>query len=169
MRFLVRPRARAAFLIALTAVIAGSVAALAQSGSSGGNLGNDDKSLSGSREAPRSAEPERRSRRPVREEPRRASRGGGGAGANRFDGSWSYVAVGTTCQASVSGAGLIANGRAVGAGTTGGVSAGGAYHTVTVGSDGIVTTTNGHLSGNSGAGTFTRSDGCNGRWSSARQ
>jgi hypothetical protein len=36
--------------------------ALAQSGSAGGNIGNDDKSLSGSRQPPRSVEPERPAR-----------------------------------------------------------------------------------------------------------
>jgi hypothetical protein len=167
MRLFVQPGTRITFLAAMIAIASASVGALAQSGSAGGSIGNDEKSLSGSRGTPRSTEPERRARRPEREEPRRASRGGGGA--NSFDGSWSYVAVGTTCQATASGAGIIANGRAVGAGTTGGVTPSGAYHAVTVGNDGIVTTATGHISGNRGSGTFTRSDGCNGRWSSTRQ
>jgi hypothetical protein len=166
MRFFNRPVAGIALLVALMATtLIGSVTALAQAGSAGGSIGNDEKSLSGSRATPRSVEPERRARRPEREE-RRSS---GGGGANRFDGSYSFVAVGTTCQAAVSGVGIIANGRAIGAGTTGGVSASGAYHAVSVGNDGIVTNVVGHISGNSGAGTFTRSDGCNGRWSSTRQ
>ena len=166
MPFCIRPVTGITLVVALMATATGSVTALAQSGSAGGSIGNDEKSLSGSRATPRSAEPERRARRPEREEQHRSSGGGGG---NRFDGSWSFVAVGTTCQATVSGAGIIANGKAIGAGTTGGVNAGGAYHAVSVGNDGIVTNVVGHLSGNSGAGTFTRSDGCNGRWSSTRQ
>lgn len=176
MRFFVRPDTRIALalitlVIALTAIVTGSITALAQ-GSAGGSIGNDDKSLSGSRQAPRSVEPERRARRPERETPRRASRGDGsegGGGANKFDSSWSYVAVGTNCQGTASGAGIIANGRAIGQGTTGGVSPSGAYHAVTVGNDGIVTTASGRISGNSGSGTYTRSDGCSGRWSSTRR
>jgi hypothetical protein len=168
MRFFVGPVAGITLLVAIIAVVASSLTALAQSGNAGGSIGNDDKSLSGPRETPRSVEPERRARRSEREEPRRASRGGGG-GANRFDGSWSYVAVGTNCQGTGSGAGIIANGRAIGPGTTGGVSPSGAYHAVTVGNDGIVTTANGHISGNSASGTYTQSNGCTGRWSSTRQ
>ena len=51
----------------------GAGAAFAQ-GSAGGSIGNDEKSLSGTREAPRSVEnPARRSKpRPEAEEPRRA-------------------------------------------------------------------------------------------------
>lgn len=166
MRFFIRPVAGITLLVAMIGTATGPVTAFAQAGSAGGSIGNDEKSLSGSRATPRSVEPERRARRPEREEPRRSS---GGGGANRFDGSYSFVAVGTTCQAAVSGVGIIANGRAIGAGTTGGVSASGAYRAVSVGNDGIVTNVVGHISGNSGAGTFTRSDGCNGRWSSTRQ
>jgi hypothetical protein len=170
MRFFVRPVAGMTLLVAAIVLATGSVTALAQSGSAGGSIGNDEKSLSGSRGTPRSAEPERRARQPEREESRRTSRGaGGGGGANRFDGSWSYVAVGTNCQGTGSGAGVIANGRAIGPGTTGGVSPSGAYHAVTVGNDGIVTTANGHISGNSASGTYTQSNGCRGRWSSTRQ
>ena len=47
----------------------------AQSGSAGGSIGNDEKSLSGSRASPRAAEPEKPARRskPEAEEPRRSS------------------------------------------------------------------------------------------------
>jgi hypothetical protein len=68
----------------------GAGAAFAQ-GSAGGSIGNDEKSLSGTREAPRSVEnPARRSKpRPEAEEPRRAARksggGGGGGGPGSFD------------------------------------------------------------------------------------
>ena len=44
-------------LVSLLVSAAVASAALAQSGSAGGSIGNDEKSLSGSREAPRSVEP----------------------------------------------------------------------------------------------------------------
>ena len=79
---------------------------LAQSGSAGGSIGNDEKSLSGSREAPRtvkSSKPARRGR-PEPEEPRRASPksggGGGSAGGGNFDGTWVAVAMGSPCGGS---------------------------------------------------------------------
>src|ERR1700730_13643791 len=77
-------------------------AAFAQSGSAGGSIGNDEKSLSGSR----SAEPERPARRskPEAEEPRRSTSrrggGGGGGGGGNFDGAWIVVSTGTTCSGS---------------------------------------------------------------------
>ena len=77
--------------------------ALAQSGSAGGSIGNDEKSLSGSREAPRAVEPSKPARRakPESDEPRRASRksggeGGGGGGAismaHGFPLPWAHLA-----------------------------------------------------------------------------
>src|ERR1035438_9711661 len=72
--------------------------AFAQSGSAGGSIGNDEKSLSGTR----SAEPERPARRskPEAEEPRRSAprrSGGGGGGGGNFDGAWVANSVGTPC------------------------------------------------------------------------
>src|SRR5260370_14672460 len=78
-------------------VATGPGAAWAQAGSAGGSIGNDEKSLSGSR----SAEPERPARRskPEAEEPRRsASRRGGGGGAGSFDGAWIVNSVRITCS-----------------------------------------------------------------------
>ena len=54
----------------ISAAIAG--AAQAQSGSVGGSIGNDEKSLSGSREAPRAVEPSKPPRR-AKPEIRRAT------------------------------------------------------------------------------------------------
>src|SRR6187431_610319 len=80
-------------------------ATLAQSGSAGGSIGNDEKSLSGSREAPRAVESSKPARRgkSEAEEPRRASRKNGGAGAGGgggFDGTWVAVAMGSPCGSS---------------------------------------------------------------------
>ena len=94
-------------LVSLLISAAVASAALAQSGSAGGSIGNDEKSLSGSREAPRAVEPSKPARRakPEADEPRRASRkssggAGEGGGGGNFDGSWVAVAVGTPCGSS---------------------------------------------------------------------
>jgi hypothetical protein len=143
--------------------------ALAQSGSAGGSIGNDEKSLSGSR----SAEPERPARRskPEAEEPRRASRksgGGGGGGGGNFDGAWIVVGVGTTCQGSSTTAVVVSSGKIMGQGVSGAVSPGGS--TSAVGnSNGITIYSSGRLSGRSGSGSFRQSDGCVGRWSATKQ
>ena len=63
-------------LLSLVISVAISGAAVAQSGSAGGSIGNDEKSLSGSREKPRAVESSKPARRakPESDEPRRASR-----------------------------------------------------------------------------------------------
>src|SRR5664279_2435431 len=93
----IRHRTAMSLLGVSLALILSPSATLAQSGSAGGSIGNDDKSLSGSR----SAEPERPARRsrPDAEEPRRSTsrRGGGGGGVSNFDGAWVVVSTGVTC------------------------------------------------------------------------
>jgi hypothetical protein len=140
-------------------------------GSSGGSIGNDDKSVSGSRpDSSRSVEPDRPSRRSKVEadEPQRASRKGGGSGGS-FDGVWAYVGIGTNCQGTGSGTLTISGGRVTAPGGSGTVAPNGAYHSHAVGSDGIALTATGRLAGSSGSGTYMRSDGCGGRWSATRQ
>ena len=63
-------------LVSLISAAHPTAAALAQSGSAGGSIGNDEKSLSGSREKPRAVESSKPARRakPESDEPRRASR-----------------------------------------------------------------------------------------------
>src|SRR5260370_36113021 len=77
-------------LIAVMVIVCGS--ALAQSGSAGGSIGNDDKSMSGSREGPRSIEPDRSTRRtkPTEEQSRSTSHRNGATAGNggSFDGEW---------------------------------------------------------------------------------
>jgi hypothetical protein len=156
----------------ISAVMSG--AALAQSGSAGGSLGNDEKSLSGSREAPRAVEPSKPARRskPESDEPRRASRksgggGGDGSGGGNFDGAWVAVAVGTPCGSS-SERFVISGGRISGDLSSGSVSPNGA--TRTGGSvQGLSWTSTGRFSGRSGSGSFVRSDGCTGRWTASKQ
>jgi hypothetical protein len=152
----------------LLAVAFGPGMVLAQSGSAGGSIGNDEKSLSGSR----SAEPERPARRskPETEEPRRASRnsGGGGSGGGNFDGAWVVNSVGLTCQGSSTTAVVVSSGKIIGEGLRGTISPGGAARSVG-NYDGITVISSGQVSGRSGSGTFKRSDGCVGRWTSSKQ
>jgi hypothetical protein len=151
--------------------------ARAQSGSAGGSIGNDDKSVSGSRSAPRSVEEPERAK-PSREDSdssRRASRkggsGGGGGGGGGFDGAWSIVIIGgPMCQGSVTSAFVVSSGKIIGEGvSSGSVSAsGGAYATGTT-KEGLPFTSSGRLSGRNGSGTIRRSDGCIGRWVASKQ
>jgi hypothetical protein len=54
---IIRHLIKAVLLSATLAIVALPGLARAQSGSAGGSIGNDEKSLSGSRETPRAAEP----------------------------------------------------------------------------------------------------------------
>jgi hypothetical protein len=161
-------------LVSLSLSTAATSQALAQSGSAGGSIGNDEKSLSGSREAPRAVEPSKPARRtkPESDEPRRASRksgggGGGSGGGGNFDGSWVAVAMGTPCGSSRESF-VISGGRLSGELSSGSVSPNGA--TRTSGSvQGLSWTSTGRFSGRSGSGSFVRSDGCTGRWTASKQ
>ena len=169
MQKIIRHRNRIASLALLLAVALGPGLALAQSGSAGGSIGNDEKSLSGSRDAPRSVEsgkPSRRSK-PEAEEPRRAARkSGGGCGVGNFDGAWVVNSVG--CGGTSTGAVVVTSGRIIGEGVTGTVSPNGAARSVG-NYNGITTISSGHVSGRTGSGTFKRSDGCGGTWTSSKQ
>jgi hypothetical protein len=163
---------RIGLLALLTSAVFGSGAVLAQSGSAGGSIGNDEKSLSGSRATPRTVEtakPARRSKpRPEPEEPRRASRrsGGGGGGGGNFDGAWMVTSVG--CGGTTTGAVVVTSGRIIGEGVSGTVSSNGGVRTVG-NFNGVAVTSSGRLSSRSGSGSFRRSDGCGGTWTSAKQ
>ena len=170
----IRRQIGTALRCALLAVAIGPAPSLAQSGSAGGSIGNDEKSVSGSRQAPRSVETEKPARRsrPEAEEPRRASRksGGGdaaGAGGGNFDGTWVSNAVGTPCGASTERF-VISGGRIVGELSSGQVSPNGS--TTSGGSvSGLSWNSSGRFSGRSGSGSFVRSDGCTGRWTASKQ
>ncbi|RXG89343.1 hypothetical protein [Bradyrhizobium zhanjiangense] len=149
-----------------------SSSAFAQSGSAGGSIGNDEKSLSGSRQdrsSERSTEPAPSARRskPTAEEPRASRRSsGGGGGGGGFDGAWMVTSIG--CGGTTSGAVVVSSGKVIGQGVTGTVSPNGAVRTVGQG-EGVTFTGSGRLGGRSGSGTWRRSDGCGGTWSSAKQ
>lgn len=162
-------------LLSLLITLAINAAAVAQSGSAGGSIGNEEKSLSGSREAPRavdSAKPARRAK-PDSEEPRRASRksgsgaASGGGGGGNFDGSWVARATGTPCGSSTERF-VISGGSLSGELSSGSVSPNGA--TRSSGSvQGLSWNSTGRFSGRSGSGSFVRSDGCTGRWTASKQ
>ena len=153
----------------LIALVCGSNVAFAQSGSAGGSIGNEEKSLSGSREAPRTNESEKPGRRskPDADESR-TSRKGGGGGGNSFDGAWVVQSRGVTCQGSSSNAVVVTSGKIIGQTARGTVSPDGRVYGTSTG-NGITVITTGRLSGRSGGGTFRQSDGCTGRWTAAKQ
>ncbi len=131
-------------------------------GSSGGSIGNDDKSVSGTR----NIEPERSSRRSASEpEARRAPARGGGGGVSKFDGAWTFLVVGC---GSGNVAGVVAGGRLSVPNGGGSVSPSGALRAVG-NANGVTTVASGHLSGARGGGVFSRSDGCAGRWTAMKQ
>lgn len=167
MQKIIRYLEKAAVLSATLAVVALPDMAGAQSGSAGGSIGNDEKSLSGSREAPRAVEtskPARRSK-PEAEEPRRASRKSGGGG--NLDGAWVLTSVGSPCGSS-SDTVVITGNRMVGQYGTAQVSPNGS--TSGIGAAGSLTwSMSGRFSGRSGSGTFRRSDGCVGSWTGSKQ
>ena len=166
---LIRYLTKAALLSATLAIVA--LPSYAQSGSAGGSIGNDEKSLSGSRETPRATEPSKPARRSKTETeaPSRASRksGGGGSGGGNIDGAWVLTSVGTPCGSS-SDTVVISSGKMVGQYGTAQVSPNGGVSGV--GSAGSLSwTMSGRFSGRSGSGTFRRSDGCAGSWSGSKQ
>jgi len=147
--------------------------ALAQSGSVGGSIGKEDKSISGSqapaaRSVPPPAAPQSA---PRAKSASRSNSGGSGAGsgggAGSFDGVWTFVGVSSgNCSGSVTL--TISGGRLVGEGYTGTVSPNGAINVVGA-NNGISAVSTGHLSGKSGSGSYQQSDGCTSRWVASKQ
>ena len=167
---IIRYAAKAALPSATLAIVVLPSLGHAQSGSAGGSIGNDEKSLSGSRETPRAAEPSKPARRSKTETeaPSRAPRksGGGNGGAN-IDGAWILTSAGTPCGSSTDTV-VISGDRMVGQYGTSQVSPNGGVSGI--GSAGSLSwTMSGRFSGRSGSGTFRRSDGCAGSWSGSKQ
>jgi len=156
-------------LLCAFVVAVGASTALAQ-GSAGGSVGNDEKSLSGSREAPRSVEKPARRSKPEADEPRRAARksggDGGGGGVSKFDGVWSVTAAG--CGSTSTSTAVVTSGRIVFEGGSGTINAAGVSHGVGV-YNGVTVTSTGRTSGRTGYGTFRTSDGCTGTLTSVKQ
>ena len=169
MQSIIRYLVKAALQSVTLAIVALPGVAHAQSGSTGGSIGNVDKSVSGTREAPRAVEPSKPARRskPEAEEPRHASRSSGGVGGGgNFDGAWAVVSVG--CGGTVNGAIVITSGRILGEGLSGHVSPNGSAAAAGAGG-GVSWTSSGRFSSRSGAGSYRRSDGCVGSWTASKQ
>jgi hypothetical protein len=156
------------FLAALATVFAIHLypaPALAQ-GATGGSIGKQDKSISGDQDSGGSRSTSRD--RPSKSERSSKSRSGGGGGGN-FDGTWASASFGrTTCSDKTTAVVAISGGRMVSDGFTGTVSGSGSVRGVWAGS-GLSATVTGRISGNSGSGTFRRSDGCEGGWTLTRR
>ena len=84
---------KSALLATLLIVDCGGSAAWSQ-GSTGGSLGNDNKSLSGSSPEPRATAPARRERSEQRAAPSRRGSSDGSGDVSRFDGTWAIMLVG---------------------------------------------------------------------------
>ena len=80
---------------------------------------------------------------------------------NSFDGAWTFTSAG--CRHTGSLPAMIVSGKIIIRGGSGQVDPDGTLHSVGAG-NGMTLTAVGRLSGNTGAGTFNRSDGCIGRW-----
>lgn len=153
---------RAAILTSLLVSVWGCSDGFAQ-GSTGGTIGKEDKSASGTRGS-ESEQPERR-RKPKSEARRAPARGGDGGGVSRFDGRWTFIAAG--CGAGTK-YGLISGGAISSSGGSGQVSSGGSMRaSFTV--FGKATVAVGRLSSATGAGTYSRIDGCKGPWTAIRK
>lgn len=154
----------------LALIFLSAAPAFAQSGSAGGSIGNDDKSISGTRESrPAATAP---LNQPAKSRPTpapQASRRGGGSGGGPFDGNWTFSGTSTNCQGSGTGAFTVSGTRVtVASGGGGSVSSSGAFQATTNVEGGVTLTATGRLSGSSGGGSYTRSDGCVGRWTASR-
>lgn len=83
-----------------------------------------------------------------------------------FDGRWMFTGAG--CRGAGSVAATIRSGKVIVRGGGGNVTPDGIIHTVGAG-NGLTVTAEGTLSGDSGSGTYDRSDGCSGTWIGVKQ
>ena len=152
-------------LVSLLISAAIASAALAQSGSAGGSIGNDEKSLSGSRQVPSSVEAEKPARR---SKPEAARKSGGGAdgGRGKFDGVWVVTAAG--CGSTTTSTVVVTGGRFSDGVASGTISPNGVSHSVGV-YNGVTVTGTSRTLGNRGFGTFRTSDGCTGTLTSTKR
>jgi hypothetical protein len=146
-------RSKVAIIGALTLVASVPMGALAQPGSIGGSIGDTERSLSG---------PRNETDRPAEEAPRPPAQ----QDSNGFDGIWKFTSAG--CPHTGTLPAIITGGRIVVQGGSGQVDPDGTLHSVGAG-NGMTLSAVGRLSGNTGAGTFNRSDGCIGSWIAIKQ
>jgi hypothetical protein len=85
---------------------------------------------------------------------------------NPYDGRWKFTGAG--CRGAGSVLAVIKDGKVIVRGGGGNVTPDGIIHTVGAG-NGMTLTAEGRLSGDSGSGTYDRSDGCSGTWIGVKQ
>ncbi|QUS39702.1 hypothetical protein RPMA_13285 [Tardiphaga alba] len=156
-----------AFLACLLTVTLGSNDAWSQ-GATGGSLGNDNKSLSGSSSEPREARPASRERSEPRVAPTRRNSGGDGGGSvARFDGRWRISFTGQTkiCAGITADSTLTFSGGRGSDGST--VNSSGGFQGA-ANNSGVSAIMTGRLSGRSGGGSMRMSNGCSGRWTAVK-
>jgi len=88
------------------------------------------------------------------------------AGTSPYDGRWKFTGAG--CRGAGSVMAIIRNGQVIVRGGGGNVTSDGIIQTVGAG-NGLTLTAEGRLSGDSGSGTYDRSDGCSGTWIGVKQ
>jgi hypothetical protein len=86
--------------------------------------------------------------------------------ANAFDGRWRFTGAG--CRGAGSVSAVIRGGKVIVRGGGGNVTPDGIIHTIGAGNR-LTLTAEGRLSGDSGSGTYDRSDGCSGTWIGVKQ
>ena len=145
-------RSTVAIVGAWAIVASGPLAAFAQSGSTGGSIGDAGRVLSGPRKEPE---------RPAEEAPPSSQQAIG-----NFDGVWKFTSAGCTHTGTLPA--IITGGRIVVQGGSGQVDPDGTLHSVGAG-NGMTLSAVGRLSGNTGSGRFNRSDGCIGSWIAIKQ
>jgi hypothetical protein len=145
------------FLLILFLSVVPSLA-FAQAGSAGGNIGNDEKSLSGNREISAPVQPTEK-----KQKAETHSRVPGG-----FDGIWEFTDT-SSCGKGGTNLHKIVGGRFESRrGGVGTISASGAYHFSRGGEKPDVAT--GQISGNHGSGSWHHlNDDCHGTWTAVRQ
>jgi hypothetical protein len=152
------------FLIAIALLLAPQ-RALAQAGTTGGNIGKPEKSISGGQDE--SAKPHAAKKTPPKQSRSASAPARAAAGPAAASGAWKGVSTGS-CIPDWSWTLQISNeGVITGSGTTGHVGRGGAGSgTMTVlGRDYNFV---GHFGPSTGSGTWKRSDGCFGSWTGTK-
>jgi hypothetical protein len=110
----------------------------------------------------RPGDPDAKTEKPAEEPPRAVPQ----EERRNFDGQWVFT--GSGCPNAGSVPAKIVGGKIFVKGGGGQVDPDGTLHSVGAG-NGITLTAVGQLSGNTGSGTFTQSDGCIGRWIAVKQ
>lgn len=140
---------RAALCCSLITVLSNPPEALAASRLAGTGIGDDQISFL--------SEPPKETPRPEEETPNPPPQDD----SKTFDGRWTFTSAG--CSHTGSLPALIRGGKIIVKGGSGQVDPDGTLHSVGAGG-GMTLTAVGRLLGNTGSGTFNRSDGCVGTW-----